>query len=345
MGGTPYISSYGKIGWGVIGSGSIVQLMSAHMRRRPDVDMVAIASSTGRVFDDDYGFRLKTTVDDLLHNDDVQVVYVASANSDHAKFVSMALTARKHVLCERPMTMTHSEFHRLSGEATTHNRILMEGLFTAYLPGMQVLRSFTFGRPLSIEVHSNIKPSILRTSPILGRSDLGGGIFDGCGSYTTFALLSIVGLDYFQMINFDTVQSSFTIDENSIDLEATVTIHEPSWSATLHHSFSDLKRRSVVQYETASVEFELSKMDTFWVTRNDGISYTISVPDPLQTIDPHVGLNSELNQMHLAIDMGTTEFGAGVEPYTSLEMESVSNFMDHIRSLRFKHTLDKLASM
>ena len=315
------------------------------MRRRQDLNMVAIASSTGRVFHEDYGFKLKTTVDELLRNEDVNVVYVASANSDHAKFVSMALAANKHVLCEKPMTLSMTEYRKLASEAKLHNRILMEGVFTAYLAGMESLRSFQFGRPSSIEIYSKIKPSILNSSPILGRADLGGGIFDGCGSYTTHALMSIVGMDAFQNIDYDAMETTFAMDENSIDIEATIQLNEPTWNAVLQHSFTTVKRKSVVKYETATIEFDLSTLDTFWVTRNDGLSYTISVPDPLDTIDPHVGLNTELNRMHQAIESNSAATGAGVEPYTSSEMEMVAAFMDIIRSRRFKHTIDKLASM
>ena len=55
------------------------------------------------------GFARAVSLDELLADSEIDVVYVASANSAHAAHCLSALRADKAVLCEKPLTLSLSE--------------------------------------------------------------------------------------------------------------------------------------------------------------------------------------------------------------------------------------------
>ena len=326
------MNNLSQIGLAAIGTGAIVKTMSAHLQARADVNMVAIASATGRAFDETYGFKLKCTVYELLQNDEVDVVYVASANSKHVNFVRSALEAGKHVLCEKPMMYRETQLGQsLMALAALKGRVLMEGVFTAYLPGMAVLRSFAFGKPLRIELNKKIKWTTVEASPLLKNYELGGGVFLGCGSYTAQALLAIVGAEAFRRSSLSWIDTSIDVEPlDNVDKKTVVYIDQGDWKAKLVHEFRNAQKDSIIEYENATVAFELTKMDKFNITTNQGLEYTITVPDPLKTANSHIGLNTEIDVMHKAISDWFR--GPGVPQYTAAEMQLVAHFMDTISS-------------
>ena len=71
---------------------------------------------------------------DLLHNPDIETIYVCTANNLHKKNVLDALRAGKNVLCEKPLGICRADVEQMIFEAKTQNKFLMEGMWTRLLP-------------------------------------------------------------------------------------------------------------------------------------------------------------------------------------------------------------------
>ena len=71
--------------------------------------------------------------DSLLANPNVDTVYVALPNHLHYAYAKKALLAGKHVICEKPFTMTLDEFEDLTQIAEQQQRILLEAITNQYL--------------------------------------------------------------------------------------------------------------------------------------------------------------------------------------------------------------------
>ncbi|HLK43390.1 MAG TPA: Gfo/Idh/MocA family oxidoreductase, partial [Thermoleophilia bacterium] len=78
----------------------------------------------------------------LLADDEVDVVYVATPHSRHAPDVIAALEAGKHVLCEKPMALTATQARTMVDAARAHDRFLMEAMWTRFLPHIAVIRDW-----------------------------------------------------------------------------------------------------------------------------------------------------------------------------------------------------------
>ncbi len=72
----------------------------------------------------------------MLASPDVDAVYIASPNSAHFGQALAAIEAGKHVLVEKPATLTASEFGELCAAATAHRVVVLEAMRTAYDPGL-----------------------------------------------------------------------------------------------------------------------------------------------------------------------------------------------------------------
>ncbi|MFR4218298.1 MAG: Gfo/Idh/MocA family protein [[Clostridium] innocuum] len=81
---------------------------------------------------DKYGIdKIYTDLDEMLQDEDINFVYVASPNSLHFKHSLKALQAGKHVICEKPFTSTVDEFDILVDTAK-NILYLFEAIVSSY---------------------------------------------------------------------------------------------------------------------------------------------------------------------------------------------------------------------
>jgi len=99
-----------RLGWGVIGIGNIVQgTIAPAMVAEPECDLVAAVSrDQGRA--DDFAAKFGasyayTDYEEMLANPEVEAVFIATPNAQHAEQVVTAAQARKHVLCDKPLAI------------------------------------------------------------------------------------------------------------------------------------------------------------------------------------------------------------------------------------------------
>ncbi len=103
-----------RVKWGVIGAGGIARrrtiketIMYAQMaeiKALMDIDE-KVVKEVGREWGIDRWF---TDVEKLLQ-EDIEAVYIASPNYVHYQQVKASLEAGKHVLCEKPLSLTLEE--------------------------------------------------------------------------------------------------------------------------------------------------------------------------------------------------------------------------------------------
>jgi len=102
------------IGWGVIGCGGIAdrRTIPEGIIPAPAAELVAVQDiAADRVGEaaEKYGVAGYATVEDLLADDRVEAVYIATPTFVHHEQTVAAAQAGKHVLCEKPLAMTLEE--------------------------------------------------------------------------------------------------------------------------------------------------------------------------------------------------------------------------------------------
>ncbi len=81
--------------------------------------------------------RAHAGLDALLADPDVDIVYIATPHTAHYDAVRAALSAGKHVLCEKPLVTRVTHACALVEHAEANGRYLAEALWTWHLPAMR----------------------------------------------------------------------------------------------------------------------------------------------------------------------------------------------------------------
>jgi len=119
----------GVVGWGVFGCGRVADRRVAPVFARiEDARLVAFGSrslSNAQAYAERHGAaRAVGSLDALLADDDVQVVYIATPNALHPQHAVQCLRAGRHVLVDKPMA-TSVQGAQVMADAAVKNRRLL----------------------------------------------------------------------------------------------------------------------------------------------------------------------------------------------------------------------------
>ena len=134
------------INWGIIGPGGIAHKFAQSAAVVDGVEVVAAASRTpGKA----KAFAQKHSIENyyahyaqMLRNEDVDAVYVATTHNFHYENVKQVLEAGKAVLCEKPFTVNAAEMKSLIALAEQKQLFMMEAMWTRFLPAVAQVREW-----------------------------------------------------------------------------------------------------------------------------------------------------------------------------------------------------------
>jgi predicted dehydrogenase len=132
--------------WGILGTGGIASSFAADLRLTGSGMAAAVGSrrqESADLFADTFGIPGRHgSYESLVADPDVDVVYVATPHPMHHDNAILALRAGKHVLVEKPFTMTAAEARDVAGVARQHGLFAMEAMWTRFLPHTAVIRDW-----------------------------------------------------------------------------------------------------------------------------------------------------------------------------------------------------------
>ena len=138
---------------GVIGAGAIAQL--AHLpvlAKMRGAVLAAICDNDrpkARALADRFNIPdVVTDIEDLLEIDDLDAVVVATPNHLHEPHVLSALASKRHVLCERPLSLTSRGVERILAAAARADRVVSVANNHRYRTDVQTLSRFIQGGEL-----------------------------------------------------------------------------------------------------------------------------------------------------------------------------------------------------
>ncbi|MBJ8349687.1 Gfo/Idh/MocA family protein [Streptococcus zalophi] len=123
----------------IIGTGMIVKEVLPVLKTIDGIDLEMIVSTSRSIklaeaLSQEYGIKTFTSqYQEVLDSDTIDTVYIAVPNHLHFDFARKALMANKHVICEKPFTMTAQELEDLSQLANERQLILLEAITNQYL--------------------------------------------------------------------------------------------------------------------------------------------------------------------------------------------------------------------
>jgi predicted dehydrogenase len=138
--------------WGILATGGIAHAFTSDLRTA-GLTVSAVGSrrpEASREFAAQFEIpHAHGSYEELVADPDVDIVYVATPHPMHADNAVLALEAGKHVLVEKPFTLTGAEAERVREVARARGLLAMEAMWTRYLPHMvrirEIVRSGSLG--------------------------------------------------------------------------------------------------------------------------------------------------------------------------------------------------------
>ena len=311
--------------WGVLGTGGIAHSFVTDCSAA-GIEFVAVGSrsrESAEAFATEHGIaRAHGSYADLVADDGVDAVYVATPHSRHAEDALLAIAAGKHVLVEKAFTITAAEARRVVDAARRADVAVMEAMWTRFLPQSVMIRELIaegrIGRPRVVEATHH---QALSTDPQHRLNDpaLGGGAILDLGVYPISFAVDVLGTP-------TAVAAAGTLSDQGVDTQMGIVLtHEGGTQSVLHFGL-DLRSPN-----TASIIGEDGRIDldatwytpTTWRLRDrDGV-----VVEEFDSREERTGYAHEVRAFEAMIASGTHE-GGGMDPEETVAVMAV---MDEAR--------------
>lgn len=207
--------------WGILGSGLIAGIQTQDLLDN-GFTVQAVGSrtkETSEAFGAKYGIpTAHGSYEELVADPHVDIVYIATPHVFHHANALLALNAGKHVLVEKPFTLNATEAEELVAAAEANRLVVLEAMWTRFLPHMirlrEMLRAGELGQVRKIIAHHNQN---LPTDPAHRLNDpaLGGGALLDLGIYPVSFAFDILGAP-------EKVLASATMTPTGVDQQTSV---------------------------------------------------------------------------------------------------------------------------
>ena len=132
-----------RLRWGILATGGIAHAFTNDLKLN-GFDVRAVGSRTQASADAFAStFDIPTaygSYEQLAADPEVDVIYVSTPHPFHVEGATLALEGGKHVLVEKPFTINATEARRLADLAASKGLLILEAMWTRYLPHMARIR-------------------------------------------------------------------------------------------------------------------------------------------------------------------------------------------------------------
>jgi len=194
-----------RLTWGLIGCGDIARKRVAPaLRDLPECDFATVNRERGdlaEAFAGEFGARRwQTSWQELLLDDEVEAVYIATPVHLHAAQAIAAAEAGKHVLCEKPMAMNVAECDRMIAACRANSVKLGVAYYRHFYPAIErvkrIIESGEIGVPVLAQINAFEWFDPRQDHPrhwLLRRDQSGGGPMFDFGCHRIEVLANIFG--------------------------------------------------------------------------------------------------------------------------------------------------------
>ena len=168
-----------RVAIGFIGAGSYAQsYLLPNIPKNKDIILkgVMTSSSTGsRSVADRFGFEYCTgNVEDILENNDINTVFIATRHDSHGKYTIDALLAGKNVFVEKPLCLNSEELREIEKICNSKNHpMLMVGFNRRFSPISEVIKEKIVDDEMAMLYRINA--GIIPAESWIQDPDIGGG--------------------------------------------------------------------------------------------------------------------------------------------------------------------------
>jgi len=221
------------LNWGLIGPGRIAEKFAEAMQAEGVGRLMAVASrkpERGYAFADKYQIEtVHQTYEELFQDESLDAVYIATPHNFHLEQALAAIDCGKHLLVEKPLTVTAAESEQLFEAAKAKGVFVMEALWSLFLPAYQQANAWLEQGMIGEvgSVRSSFGFVVPRdNSDRLLNPELAGGVVLDMGIYT------IATSQWFMQAEPDDIVAQVHIGPTGVDETCALQLHYPNGRAS-----------------------------------------------------------------------------------------------------------------
>lgn len=233
------------IRFGFIGTGRISDWVFKGASEDPRIKITAICSRTedaAKAFiarhPEITGAEIYTSVEEMANDPDIDAIYIGTPNQTHRNYAIACLNAGKHVLCEKPFSVSGDEAREMAAAARANGRLLMEAMISTFNPNFRAFAEHIKDSAPLRQYHSSYCQYSSRYE------DLKNGIIASCfqpktsgalrdiGIYALYPLVSLFGRPENTSANLTLFQTK----EGPTDIHGTLILNFGQMQASITYS-------------------------------------------------------------------------------------------------------------
>ncbi len=296
--------------FGIVGAGGIAKKFGKDIKHVDNASLVAVsarskerASLYKRQYQTQYAFA---SYEEMAESDVIDAVYIATPHNFHYEQALLFLKHKKHVLVEKPISVNTKEFEEMAKTAKDNGVVLMEAMWTYFLPATKLLlkivnnnilgklksATITFGFPLTIGKKSDHR----LLNPMLA----GGGLLD----------IGIYPVNYFLLLKKGNIQSltaNAEFTKSGVDSQGAIgIIDENQTRFVLKYSLTKiLGDKAKLDFEYGEIIMrdchtcQHVKLNGQWIpVPYEGEGFTHEIRSFVETIENHESENKVITLAH-----------------------------------------------
>ncbi|WP_422804457.1 Gfo/Idh/MocA family protein [Streptococcus sp. FT1-55] len=295
--------------WATLGTGVIANELAQALQSLGG-NLYSVANRTydkGLAFAQKYGIqKVYQTIDEVFEDPEVDIIYISTPHNTHINYLRKALSAGKHVLCEKSITLNSEELEEAIALAEENQVILAEAMTIFHMPIYRRLRELVQSQALGdlkmIQMNFGSYKDYDMTNRFFNRNLAGGALLD-IGVYA----LSFVR--WFMSETPDQISSQVKLAPTGVDEQVGILLSNPKGematiALTLH---AKQPKRGTIAYDKGYIElYEYPRGQKAIITyTEDGHQDIIEAGDTSQAIsyevqDMEKAVAGIENEMHLA---------------------------------------------
>ncbi|MFP5040384.1 Gfo/Idh/MocA family protein [Parasediminibacterium sp. JCM 36343] len=268
--------------WGILGAGKIADEFCTALSFTKNATVYAVASRntvTGKAFAEKFKASIYyNNYFDLVNDNEVDIIYIATPHAFHYEHTMLCLQHKKHVLCEKPMSLSYQQTNEMLKLATENELFLMEGMWTTCMPFIQkieeIIAAGIIGELQLVQADFGFSIPYSPESRLFNKT-LGGGSIMDVGIYPIFLATLLLGEP-------SAIKSLSKLSKDGIDEYANMIIQYSNGATA--HLFSAITVATPIVANvfgtkgTIYIQSPWYKATNFTVVKNDGNTQSFSIP-------------------------------------------------------------------
>ncbi len=285
--------------WATLGTGVIANELAQALQSLGG-NLYSVANRTydkGLEFAQKYGIqKVYQTIDEVFEDPEVDIIYISTPHNTHINYLRKALSAGKHVLCEKSITLNSEELEEAIALAEENQVILAEAMTIFHMPIYRRLRELVQSQALGdlkmIQMNFGSYKDYDMTNRFFNRNLAGGALLD-IGVYA----LSFVR--WFMSETPDQISSQVKLAPTGVDEQVGILLSNPKGematiALTLH---AKQPKRGTIAYDKGYIElYEYPRGQKAIITYTED-----SHQDIIEAGDTSQALSYEVQDMEKAV--------------------------------------------